>query len=87
MDFANFRPIELKLGADSREVGFHRSGLDVVAHVNNVEAKHIWCGLDREMMLFAESGVRKEGRGIGLGHRPFKGTTHNPSPLFLETLQ
>ena len=38
MDFPNFRPVELKLGADVREIGFDRSQLDVVAHVNNVEA-------------------------------------------------
>ena len=38
MDFPNFRPVELELRADAREVGFDRSWLDVVAHVNNVEA-------------------------------------------------
>ncbi len=37
-DFPNFRPVELELGADAGEVGFDRSRLDVVAHVNNVEA-------------------------------------------------
>ncbi len=37
-DFPNFRPVELKLGADAGEIGFDRSWLDVVAHVNNVEA-------------------------------------------------
>src|SRR6266436_1605989 len=37
-NFANFWPIDFKLSADSRQIGFDGMGLDVVAHVNNVEA-------------------------------------------------
>ena len=37
-DFPNFRPVELKLRADAGEIGFDRLQLDVVAHVNDVEA-------------------------------------------------
>ncbi len=56
-NFPDLWPIELKLSADPGQVGFHGSGLDVVAHVNDVEAKCIWCGFNRKVMLFTKGGI------------------------------
>ena len=46
VNFSDLWPIDLELSTDSRQVGLDRMGLDMVAHVNNIEAEHISSGLD-----------------------------------------
>jgi hypothetical protein len=50
----NMRKVGLECVADARKIGGDRSGFDMMRHKNDVKAKIVRCGVDREIMKFAK---------------------------------
>lgn len=61
---ANAREVGFKLLADAREIGVDRVRLDMVTHVDGVEAESVWGGVYRHVVKADEGEVGVQGGTI-----------------------
>ena len=84
--FTNVRPESLKFGTDSQKVRFYRLGLDVMAHIHDIETNCVCSRSNGKLVMFTEGSIRKECQSISFSGTLLKRATKDPGMVFFEKL-